>query len=97
MHAVIRTGGKQYRVAAQEVIRIEKIAGDEGEIVLFDQVLAVGNELGAPLVSGASVAGRVVAQAAPTRSSSSRRSAGRTTAASRATARIRRSCGSRKS
>ena len=63
MHAVIRTGGKQYRVAAQEVIRIEKIAGDEGEIVLFDQVLAVGNELGAPLVSGASVAGRVVAQA----------------------------------
>ena len=63
MHAVIRTGGKQYRVAAQEVIRIEKIAGDEGEIVLFDQVLAVGSELGAPLVSGASVAGRVVAQA----------------------------------
>ena len=63
MHAVIRTGGKQYRVAAQEVIRIEKIAGDEGEIVLFDQVLTVGNELGAPLVSGASVAGRVVAQA----------------------------------
>ena len=50
-------------MAAQEVIRIEKIAGDEGEIVLFDQVLAVGNELGAPLVSGASVAGRVVAQA----------------------------------
>ena len=63
MHAVIRTGGKQYRVAAQDVIRIEKIAGDEGEIVLFDQVLAVGSELGAPLVSGASVAGRVVAQA----------------------------------
>ena len=63
MHAVIRTGGKQYRVAAQEVIRIEKIAGDEGEIVLFDEVLAVDSELGAPLVSGASVAGRVVAQA----------------------------------
>ena len=63
MHAVIRTGGKQYRVAAQDVIRIEKIAGDEGEAVLFDQVLAVGSEVGAPLVSGASVAGRVVAQA----------------------------------
>lgn len=62
MHAVIRTGGKQYRVAAQDVIRIEKIAGDEGEIVVFDQVLAVGSELGAPLVSGASVAGRVLAQ-----------------------------------
>ena len=62
MHAVIRTGGKQYRVAAQDVIRIEKIAGDEGEIVLFDQVLAVGSELGTPMVSGASVAGRVIAQ-----------------------------------
>jgi len=62
MHAVIRTGGKQYRVAAQDVIRIEKIAGDEGEVVLFDQVLAVGSELGTPMVSGASVAGRVIAQ-----------------------------------
>ncbi|MYG51833.1 MAG: 50S ribosomal protein L21 [Rhodospirillaceae bacterium] len=62
MHAVIRTGGKQYRVAAQDVIRIEKIAGEEGDAVLFDEVLAVGSELGAPLVSGASVAGRVIAQ-----------------------------------
>ena len=62
MHAVIRTGGKQYRVAAQDVIRIEKIAGEEGDAVLFDEVLAVGSELGAPLVSGASVAGRVLAQ-----------------------------------
>ena len=48
---------------AQDVIRIEKIAGEEGDAVLFDQVLAVGSELGAPLVSGASVAGRVLAQA----------------------------------
>ena len=63
MHAVIRTGGKQYRVAAQDVIWIEKIAGAEGDAVLFDEVLAVGSELGAPLVSGASVAGRVLAQA----------------------------------
>lgn len=62
MHAVIRTGGKQYRVAAQDVIRIEKIAGEAGDTVLFDEVLAVGSELGAPLVSGASVAGRVLAQ-----------------------------------
>ena len=62
MHAVIRTGGKQYRVAAQDVIRIEKIAGEEGDAVLFDEVLAVDSELGAPLVSGASVAGRVIAQ-----------------------------------
>jgi len=63
MHAVIRTGGKQYRVAAQDVIRVEKVMGDEGDVVVFDEVLAVGGELGAPLVSGASVAGRVVAQA----------------------------------
>lgn len=63
MHAVIRTGGKQYRVAAEDVIRIEKVMGDEGDVVVFDEVLAVGSELGAPLVSGASVAGRVVAQA----------------------------------
>jgi len=63
MHAVIRTGGKQYRVAEQDVIRIEKIAGEEGDTVLFGEVLAVGNELGTPAVSGASVAGRVLAQA----------------------------------
>jgi len=63
MHAVIRTGGKQYRVAAQDVIRVEKVMGDEGDVIVFDEVLAVGAELGAPLVSGASVAGRVVAQA----------------------------------
>lgn len=63
MHAVIRTGGKQYRVAAQDVIRVEKVVGDEGDVVVFDEVLAVGSELGVPLVSGASVAGRVVAQA----------------------------------
>ncbi len=62
MHAIIRTGGKQYRVAEQDVIRIEKIVGDEGEVVLFGEVLAVGRELGTPVVSGASVAGRVIAQ-----------------------------------
>ncbi len=62
MHAIIRTGGKQYRVAEQDVIRIEKIVGDEGEVVLFGEVLAVGKELGTPVVSGASVAGRVIAQ-----------------------------------
>jgi len=62
MLAVIRTGGKQYRVAAQDVIRIEKVVGDEGDIVVFDEVLALGDDLGVPLVSGASVTGRVLAQ-----------------------------------
>ena len=62
MLAVIRTGGKQYRVAAQDVIRIEKVVGDEGDIVVFDEVLAIDGDLGVPLVSGASVTGRVLAQ-----------------------------------
>ncbi len=66
MYAVIRTGGKQYRVAPEDVIRIEKVAGEEGEIIQFDEVLMVGGEgdteVGAPTVDGASVAGEVVTQ-----------------------------------
>ena len=66
MYAVIRTGGKQYRVAPEDVIEIEKISGDEGDIVQFTDVLMVGGEgepkVGAPTLSGASVAARVVAQ-----------------------------------
>jgi len=64
--AVIRTGGKQYRVAANDIIKVERLAGEPGEQIVFGDVLAVtGNgaaEIGAPLVSGASVAARVVAQ-----------------------------------
>jgi large subunit ribosomal protein L21 len=65
MFAVIRTGGKQYRVAAEDVIRIDKVAGNPGEIVEFGEVLVVGGDnvtLGAPTVSGASVAAEVVEQ-----------------------------------
>ena len=62
MHAVIRTGGKQYRVAADDVIKVEKLAGEAGEQIVFDEVLAVGAEVGAPLVDGAAVAARVIAQ-----------------------------------
>jgi large subunit ribosomal protein L21 len=65
MFAVIRTGGKQYRVAAEDVIRIDKVAGNPGEIVQFGEVLVVGGDnvtLGAPTVSGASVAAEVVDQ-----------------------------------
>jgi large subunit ribosomal protein L21 len=65
MFAVIRTGGKQYRVAAEDVIQIEKVAGDPGEIVEFGEVLVVGGDnvmLGAPTVSGASVAAEVLRQ-----------------------------------
>src|SRR5215510_2109131 len=65
MFAVIRTGGKQYRVAAEDVIKIEKVAGDPGEIVQFGEVLLVGGDnvtLGAPTVAGASVAAEVLEQ-----------------------------------
>ena len=65
MYAVIKTGGKQYRVAAGEKIKVEQIAADVGQEITFDQVVAVGNggdlQIGAPLVSGASVVAKVVA------------------------------------
>lgn len=64
MYAVIKTGGKQYRVASGEKIKVEQIAADVGQEITFDQVLAVsnGSELlvGAPLVSGATVVAKVV-------------------------------------
>ena len=65
MFAVIRTGGKQYRVAAEDVLKVEKIKGEPGEIVRFGEVLVVGGEavtLGAPTVAGASVAAEVIEQ-----------------------------------
>ena len=66
MYAVIKTGGKQYRVAAGEKIKVEQIAADVGQEIVLDQVLAVGNgaelKIGTPLVSGASVKATEVAQ-----------------------------------
>lgn len=66
MFAVIKTGGKQYRVAAEDVIRIEKVAGEVGDIVTLGSVLAYGEgddvTIGAPFVDGASVAVEVVDQ-----------------------------------
>lgn len=65
MYAVIKTGGKQYRVAAGEKIKVEQIAADVGQEIVIDQVLAVGNgaelKVGTPLVSGAKVVAKVVA------------------------------------
>ena len=65
MYAVIKTGGKQYRVAAGDKLKIEQIAADVGGDVTFSEVLAVGNGadlvVGAPLVSGATVVAKVVA------------------------------------
>ena len=62
MFAVIKTGGKQYRVAAEDVLKIEKVAGNAGDMVEFGEVLAVGNEIGAPLVSGAVVTAEILEQ-----------------------------------
>jgi len=63
MFAVIKTGGKQYRVAAEDVIRIDRVNGQPGEIVEFGEVLVVGGDtpqIGVPTVSGATVAGEVL-------------------------------------
>lgn len=66
MYAVIRTGGKQYKVAEDEIIYVEKLAGEKGESVEFNDVLMVGGtdspKIGTPLVDGASVAGEVIEQ-----------------------------------
>ena len=66
MFAVFKTGGKQYRVAAEDVLKIEKVAGKPGEIVEFGEVLVVGGDsvtLGAPIVAGATIAAEVLDQA----------------------------------
>jgi large subunit ribosomal protein L21 len=68
MYAVIRTGGKQYRVQENDTILIEKLEGAEGDTVTLGEVLCVGGtgeespRFGAPLVSGASVSGTIVRQ-----------------------------------
>jgi len=63
MFAVIKTGGKQYRVAAEDVIRVDRVNGQPGEIIEFGEVLVVGGDtpqIGVPTVSGAIVAGEVL-------------------------------------
>ena len=65
MYAVVKSGGKQYRVAAGERIKVEKLPAEVGSEVLLDQVLVVGSgeevKVGTPLVSGASVLAKVLA------------------------------------
>lgn len=65
MYAIIKTGGKQYKVAEGDVIFVEKLEGEEGAEIVFDQVLTVVGDsvtVGQPLVAGAKVTGKVVAQ-----------------------------------
>jgi large subunit ribosomal protein L21 len=62
--AVIKTGGKQYKVAANDILKVERLASEAGDVVTFDQVLMVGEgdavTVGAPLVDGALVAGHLL-------------------------------------
>ena len=66
MYAVIKTGGKQYQVKEGDVVFIEKIEGENGAEVSFDDVLAVGDDgkftAGTPIVEGASVKGKILGQ-----------------------------------
>ena len=66
MFAVIKTGGKQYRVAGGQEIVIEKLEGDAGDTLVFGEVLMIGDgdkvDIGAPMIKGAQVVGEVVEQ-----------------------------------
>ena len=66
MYAVFRTGGKQYRAAKGDVLRLEKIEADEGATITFDEVLLIGEgadvKVGDPLLAGSSVSGKVLSQ-----------------------------------
>lgn len=62
MYAIFITGGKQYRASKGDVIYVEKLEGEEGQEVVFDQVLLVGDKVGTPLVEGAKVTGSIVKQ-----------------------------------
>ena len=66
MYAVIKTGGKQYRVAKDDVVTVERLDGDAGAKIEFGEVLMIGGEgsakVGAPLISGAKVVGELVEQ-----------------------------------
>ncbi|KAF0117366.1 MAG: large subunit ribosomal protein L21 [Rhodospirillaceae bacterium] len=62
MFAVIKTGGKQYKVAKDSILAIEKIDGDPGAAITFTEVLMLGETIGGPVVSGASVTGEILRQ-----------------------------------
>jgi len=63
MFAVIKTGSKQYKVAKDDIIRVEKLGAEAGSKVNFEEVLIVGDKVGNPTVAGAKVVGEVVANA----------------------------------
>ena len=62
MYAIFITGGKQYRAAAGDEIYVEKLEGEEGTEVVFDQVLLAGDKVGQPFVEGAKIVGEIAKQ-----------------------------------
>lgn len=62
MYAVIKTGGKQYKVANNDVIKVEKLIAEIGSEVVFDEVMMAGDKIGAPLLKGAKVTAEVLEQ-----------------------------------
>ena len=66
MFAIVQTGGKQYRVAPGDILRVERLPGDRGDEVLIEQVLLVADgdaiQVGQPLIDGARVVGEIVQQ-----------------------------------
>ena len=62
MFAVIKTGGKQYRVAANDQFTIERLPGETGDLVTFKEILMVGSTIGAPFIEGASVTAEIIGQ-----------------------------------
>lgn len=62
MFAVLKTGGKQYKVQSGDVLRVEKLAADAGETVQFNEILMVGDVIGTPMVAGAAVQAEVIDQ-----------------------------------
>ena len=62
MFAVLKTGGKQYKVASGDVLRVEKLAADAGDKIQFNEILMVGSTVGAPFVEGAGVQAEVIDQ-----------------------------------
>lgn len=62
MFAVIKTGGKQYKVAKDDVIKVEKLNAEVGSTVTFDNVLALDEKIGTPMIAGAKVSAKVIKQ-----------------------------------
>ena len=66
MYAVVKTGGKQYRVSKDDVLKVERLPGEAGDVITLDEILMLGNggdvTVGAPTVDGAAVAAEILEQ-----------------------------------